>query len=103
MSEHNSEVIHEKVSSEYEPNDEYGSEENLEVDEDFESEEVESDVSDNIGETSVEFNVDDLIAELEAERASQGHHECPRKKLEEILEQRRIARDLEDMDDFDVA
>ncbi|MCE7902795.1 MAG: hypothetical protein DYH20_09130 [Gammaproteobacteria bacterium PRO9] len=58
--------------------------------------------SDNIGEQSVEINVENLIAELEAE----SHHgrkpdvQCARQKLEDYLERKRTARDLEDFEDW---
>jgi len=56
----------------------------------------------NVGETSVEFNVEDLIAELEADSGvSSGSSETdPRKRLEKILEERRAARELEALDEF---
>ena len=60
--------------------------------------------SDNIGEQSVEINVETLIAELEAEshrgRAPDVH--CARRKLNDYLERKRIAQDLEDFEDFEV-
>ena len=84
MDEHNSEVIQEKSNPEAEPENETIGR------------------TDNVGEISVEFNVDDLIAELEAERAkSSDNSDCPRKKLEEILEQRQAAREAKEIDGFD--
>lgn len=58
--------------------------------------------TDNVGEQSIEINVEGLIAELEAES---GHgkstdDQCARRKLEEYLERKRIARELEDFEDF---
>jgi len=67
-----------------------------------EQEEEKSVVTDNVGEISVELNVDDLIAELEAERTKSPDDSAPRKKLEEILEERRIARDIQDMENFEI-
>ena len=64
--------------------------------------------SDNIGETSVEFDVEELIAELEAETPSsvdyneQAHKEQAHKRLEKILEQRQAAREVADLDDDDI-
>lgn len=61
-------------------------------------------ISDNVGEQSIEINVENLIAELEAE-SQHGHApelQCARRKLEDYLERKRIARDLEDFDDFAV-
>ncbi len=56
----------------------------------------------NVGELSVELNIDDLIAELEAESGTCAHsgNETPRKRLERLLEERRIARELDDIDEF---
>lgn len=60
--------------------------------------------TDNIGEQSVEINVEGLIAELEAETRQVGKP-CiisARRKLEDYLERKRIAHDLEDFEDFEV-
>ncbi|MDH3510209.1 MAG: hypothetical protein OER85_05055 [Gammaproteobacteria bacterium] len=58
----------------------------------------------NVGETSVEINVEDLIAEIEA--ASPPRPRCAdkpaRKRLEELLEERRAARELGEDDQFDL-
>jgi hypothetical protein len=60
-------------------------------------------VNSNVGETSVEIDVEELIAELEADRKSSPEPEEPssRKRLEDILEERRIANELDDIDEFD--
>jgi hypothetical protein len=64
--------------------------------------EVEVAATDNVGEQSIEINVEGLIAELEAEtrhgKAPEIH--CARRKLEDFLERKRIARELEDFEDF---
>lgn len=59
-------------------------------------------ISDNIGESSIEINVEGLIAELEAESrfVSQPDMISARRKLEDYLERQRIAREIEDFDDF---
>lgn len=56
----------------------------------------------NVGETSVEINVEELIAELEADcGAASGSSETdPRKRLEQLLEERRAARELKEIDEF---
>lgn len=61
-------------------------------------------IGDNIGEPSVEINVEGLIAELEAESrfVSKPDILSARRKLEEYLERRRVAREIEDFDDFNV-
>jgi hypothetical protein len=60
--------------------------------------------TDNVGDTSVEINVDDLISEVEAAGLPSDHftHEKARKRLEEIMEERRTSEDLSDFDDFDL-
>ena len=62
-------------------------------------------IGDNIGEPSIEINVEGLIAELEAGSrfVSKPDMISARRKLEEFLEQRRVAREIEDFDDFKVA
>lgn len=56
----------------------------------------------NVGEISVEIDVDELIAELEADSglSSDSNEQDPRKRLEDILEKRRAARELEEIDEF---
>jgi hypothetical protein len=57
----------------------------------------------NVGETSVEINIEELIAELELEgMCTQQPESSARKKLEDVFEQRRIAQELEDMDKFEI-
>lgn len=61
-------------------------------------------IGDNIGEPSVEINVEGLIAELEAGSrfVSKPDMISARRKLEDFLEHRRVAREIEDFDDFKV-
>ena len=61
--------------------------------------------TDNVGETSVEIDVNELIAELEAEGGIQPRPRdgTARKRLEEVLEERRIAHEIEDLDELDTA
>ena len=65
---------------------------------------AEAELSDNVGEHSVEINVETLIAELEADshkgRTRDVH--CARRKLEEYLERKRVAHDIEDFEDFEI-
>ena len=65
---------------------------------------IEAVATDNVGEQSIEINVEHLIAELEAEtqHGKQPDVLCARHKLEEYLERKRIARELEDFEDFEV-
>jgi len=55
-------------------------------------------VTDNVGEQSIEINVESLIAELEAEsqHGKAPEMQCARRKLEDFLERKRIAQELED-------
>jgi hypothetical protein len=57
----------------------------------------------NVGETSVEIDVEELIAELEADRKASDPSEehSSRKRLEDILEERRISDELDEIDEFD--
>ena len=59
-------------------------------------------VTDNVGEISVEINVEDLISELEGDLGIDPSCKVSpsRKRLDEVLEERKIARELEEMDDF---
>lgn len=65
---------------------------------------MEATVTDNVGEQSIEINVENLIAELEAESQHGKPPDvlCARHKLEDYLERKRIARELEDFEDFEV-
>jgi hypothetical protein len=73
-----------------------------EVDDNEEVETGES--SDNVGDPSVEINVEDLISELEAEglTSNLGKEQGTRKRLEELMDRKRAMRDLEDFDDYDI-
>ena len=105
MSQENTDVA--EMPEEVLAEDEFSSDALLE--EDFDDDGDDSDEEDdelertaNIGETSVEINIEELIAEFEAERAATGDcHSVARRRLEEILEEKRIARELRDMDGFD--
>ena len=60
--------------------------------------------TDNVGDASVELNVQELIHELEADglvSACTDEHAAKR-RLEDLIEQRRSRRDLEDFDDYDL-
>lgn len=61
--------------------------------------------TDNVGDASVEINVEELISELEADgltEACTSEHIEKRKRLEELMEERRKQQDLEDFDDYDI-
>lgn len=58
--------------------------------------------TDNVGDVSVEINVEELIAELEASQDSAAARKKEvRRRLEEIQEQREAMRELEDTFTFD--
>ncbi|HHQ14594.1 MAG TPA: hypothetical protein ENK16_06160 [Chromatiales bacterium] len=60
--------------------------------------------TDNVGATSVELDVNQLIAEMEAEGLPTDHlQDCAaRKRLEELLEEKRISESLADFEDFEI-
>ena len=60
--------------------------------------------TDNVGDPSVEINVEELINELEAEGVSDApeSEQAAKKRFEEHMEQKRHSRELEDFDDYDV-
>jgi hypothetical protein len=59
--------------------------------------------TDNVGDISVEVNVEDLIAEIESESTGgPGVDGSARRKIEDILEEKRVAKEIMDLEDFDV-
>lgn len=59
--------------------------------------------SDNVGDISVEVNVEELIAQIESEsRNGAGSDGSARRRIEDILESKRIARELMDLEDLDL-
>jgi hypothetical protein len=83
-----------------------------ETEETDEAEEAEDDAvesaapaeTDNVGDPSVEINVEELIHEIEAEGESSrpGRELAAKRRLEELMERKRAQRDLEDFDDYEV-
>ena len=69
-----------------------------------ETETVETVVTDNVGDPSVEINVEELISELEAEGVGEAPEceQAAKKRLEEFMERKRRKEELEDFDDYDV-
>jgi hypothetical protein len=84
------------------------SENKEEPEEEAEEEEAEAEVepaaeTDNVGDPSVEINVEALIHELEGDGNNRPDREqAAKRRLEELMEQKRAKRDLEDFDDYDV-
>ncbi|SRR5436190_7733041 len=60
--------------------------------------------TDNVGDASVEINVEELIDELEAENGTSrpGRELAAKRRLEELMEKKRAKRELEDFDDYEV-
>lgn len=80
--------------------------ENDVIEEDVELDDVALDSggsTDNVGETSVEFDVEDLIAEVESEVPDGVDSDGKmRKRLEEVLEKKQSDEELTDLEDYDV-
>ena len=83
-------------------------EEELEDDDDDDTEEEEIVAepvaeTDNVGDPSVEINVEALIHELEVDGVTRpGREQAAKRRLEELMELKRAKRELEDFDDYDV-
>ena len=81
------------------------------LEEEFEDSEPETTVeieavesTDNVGDPSVEINVESLIRELEADGLVNriDNEKNARARLEELMERKRAMRELEDFDDYEV-
>ena len=60
--------------------------------------------TDNVGDASVEINVDELISEVEAAGLPTDHFEehAARKRLDDILEEKRMSKEFSDFEDFEI-
>jgi hypothetical protein len=58
--------------------------------------------TDNVGDPSVEINVEELIHELEVDGVTPGREQAAKRRLEELMEKKRAKRDLEDFDDYEI-
>ena len=60
--------------------------------------------TDNVGDPSVEINVEELIHEIEAEGESSrpGRELAAKRRLEDLMERKRSKRELEDFDDYEI-
>jgi hypothetical protein len=69
-----------------------------------EQDDIDEDDTDNIGDPSIEINVEDLIHELEADGLVSriDKEKNTRKRLEELMERKRAMRELEDFDDYEI-
>jgi hypothetical protein len=64
---------------------------------------TETGATDNIGDVSVEINVEELVAEIEASQGDDAHMKMEiRKRLEEIQEQKAAAKELDNTFDIDL-
>ena len=81
-------------------------EDEVEDDDEEEGEEAASEPTaetDNVGDPSVEINVEELIHELEVDGVTRPNREqAAKRRLEELIEKKRAQRELEDFDDYDV-
>lgn len=58
---------------------------------------------DSVGDTSVEINVEELVAKFESDHSDAAEHrKAVRRRLDELEEQRRIARELENTFNFNL-
>ncbi|MEJ2602216.1 MAG: hypothetical protein P8172_02815 [Gammaproteobacteria bacterium] len=81
----------------------------MDVDDEFEDDDMgDAEISaedesedDNVGELSVEINVEQLVAEFEDSQSGGTGSFAARRRLEELMEQKRFERALRDMDDWD--
>lgn len=81
-------------------------EEEIEDEDEEEAEDEESESAtetDNVGDPSVEINVEELIHELEVDTGSRADREqAAKRRLEELMEKKRSKRELEDFDDYEI-
>jgi hypothetical protein len=75
-----------------------------EEDEDADDEGVEAAAeTDNVGDPSVEINVEELIHTLEVDGIVRpGREQAAKRRLEELMEKKRCKRDLEDFEDYEI-
>jgi hypothetical protein len=80
--------------------------EDIEDEEDEEADDDDAEAAadtDNVGDPSVEINVEELIHELEADSLPRPSKElAAKRRLEELMEQKRAKRDLEDFEDYEI-
>jgi predicted FMN-binding regulatory protein PaiB len=64
---------------------------------------TETGVTDNVGDVSVEINVEELVAEIEASQGDDAHMKMEiRKRLEEIQEQKAASKEIDNTFDIDL-
>jgi hypothetical protein len=80
-------------------------EEDIEDEDEEEAEEEEAlpaAETDNVGDPSVEINVEELIHDLEVDGLVPGREQAAKRRLEELMEKKRCKRDLEDFEDYEI-
>ena len=71
--------------------------------EEFDEPTIVRESTDNVGDVSVEIDVTELLSELEVDGLLTNDDQEPaRRRLEEIMEKKRAAREVEDFDDYDI-
>ncbi len=64
---------------------------------------TETGVTDNVGDVSVEINVEELVAEIEASQGDDAHMKMEiRKRLEEIQEEKAASKEIDNTFDIDL-
>lgn len=71
-------------------------------DEDDADDDAEAVETDNVGDPSVEINVEELIHDLEVDGLVPRREQAAKRRLEELMEMKRCKRDLEDFEDYDI-
>ncbi|MEL7023710.1 MAG: hypothetical protein AAGL69_08155 [Pseudomonadota bacterium] len=57
---------------------------------------------DNVGGVSVEINVEELVSDIETAKKETADGQAARKRLEALLEEKRLSRLLDEDDDFGI-
>ena len=83
--------------------------EGIDIDDDFDDDDeddetfTETDIlkSDNVGDVSVEINVEQLVADIETVQTGEGDASEARRRLEALLEEKKLMKAMRDLDEFD--
>ncbi len=57
--------------------------------------------SDNVGDVSVEINVEQLVSDIETVQSGEGDSAAARRRLEALLEEKKLMKAMRDLDEFD--
>ena len=55
----------------------------------------------NVGDVSVEINVEQLVADIETVQSGEGDESAARRRLEALLEEKKLMKAMRDLDEFD--